>query len=108
MTMAIALRNINLTKALANKNCLILAAAARIDLTARVTFVEKMPTMPEYSTEKPSGKVGNERHAKWALIGVGWHLQGMSNIEANHDFLLLNQQVISRISVHLDGFSLGT
>ena len=52
MTMAIALQNINLTQVLANKNRLISAAAARIDLTAHVTFVEKVPTMPEYSTKK--------------------------------------------------------
>ena len=91
MTMAIALQNINLTQVLANKNRLISAAAARIDLTAHVTFVEKVPTMPEYSTEKPGGKMGNERHAGWAFIGIGWHLQGNSNIEANHGFILINQ-----------------
>ena len=84
MTTAIPLQNINLTQVLANKNRLISAAAARIDLTAHVTFVEKVPTMPEYSTEKPGGKMGNERHADWALNDIGWIFSVVSNIKATH------------------------
>ena len=62
MTMSISLQNINLMEVLPNKNRLISAATTRIDLAPHVTFVEKVPPMPEYSTEKSCGKVGNEGH----------------------------------------------
>lgn len=47
---------------LANKCRLVSAAAAQIDLAASFTFVEKLPTVPENSTQEPGGEIGNDRH----------------------------------------------